>query len=60
MYLDIELGQLETIKADHPGDARSCCKDLWKKWLILDHDATWKKLFNAIDSALPYTGTYII
>ena len=49
VYLDIELGHLQTIKADHPGDTSGCCKDLWKKWLELDPNATWEKLFTAID-----------
>ena len=55
---DIELGNLKTIKADHPGDTSGCCKDLWKKWLELDPDATWEKLFTAIDSSVPYTGMF--
>jgi len=59
VYLDIEVGHLKTIKADHPGDTSSCCKDLWKKWLELDSDATWEKLFTAIDSSIPCTGMYI-
>ena len=57
VYLDIELGHLETIKADHPGDTSGCCKDLWKKWLELDYDATWDKLFTAVDFALPSAST---
>ena len=64
MYLDIELGQLKIIKADHPGDTSGCCKGLWKKWLEVDADATWDKLFTGIDSAVPstsspYTGSYL-
>ena len=35
VYLNIEQGRLETIRADHPSDASRCCKDLWKKWLKL-------------------------
>ena len=67
VYLDIELGHLRIIKADHPGDTSGCCKDLWKKWLELDPDATWEKLFTAIDdcAAVPSAssstaGTYLI
>ena len=63
VYLDIEIGHLKVIKRDNPGDTSGCCKDLWKKWLEVDCDATWEKLFNAIDSAVPSTstsmGTYI-
>ena len=57
VYLDIELGHLKIIRADHPGDSSSCCKDLWKKWLEIDPDATWNKLFTAIDSAVPATSS---
>ena len=65
VYLDIELGHLKTIKADHPGDTNGCCKDLWKKWLELDPNATWEKLFTAIDdctatSSSTATGTFLI
>ena len=57
VYLDIELGHLKIIKRDNPGDSSGCCKDLWKKWLEADLDATWEKLFTAIDSAVPSTSS---
>ena len=72
VYLDMEIGHLKVIKRDNPGDTSGCCKDLWKKWLEVDTDATWEKLFTAIDSVIdsavdlaisstsnpdPYTGT---
>ena len=57
MYLDIELGQLEIIKKNNPGDTGGCCKDLWKEWLKADTNATWEKLFTAIDSAVPSIST---
>ena len=65
VYLDIEQGPLNTIRANHPGDVESCCRDLWKKWLQLDPDATWDKLFTAIDdcptrSAPSSTSTHLI
>ena len=63
IYLDIELGHLEIIKADHQGDTSGCCKDLWKKWLKLDPNGTWEKLFTAIDdctAASSSTGTLLI
>ena len=47
--LDIELAHLNIIKANCPGDVVRCCNDLWDKWLELDPDATWDKLFTAID-----------
>ena len=57
VHLDIELGHLKTIRADHPGDVTGCCKHLWEVWLELDCNATWDKLFAAIDSALPSAST---
>ena len=50
--MDIEIGHLKVIKRDNPGDTSGCCKDLWKKWLEVDADATWEKLFIAIDSTI--------
>ena len=58
IYLDIELGHLKAIKKNNPGDVSDCCKDLWKKWLETDPDATWEKLFVAIDSAVPSTSGF--
>ena len=65
VYLDIQLGHLNAIRANHPGDVEGSCKDLWKKWLELDPDATWDKLFTTIDdcaatSASTSTGTYLM
>ena len=61
--MGIELGHLNTIRANHPGDVGGCCKDLWKKWLEMDPNATWDKLFTAINdcaatSASTSTSTY--
>ena len=63
--MDIDQGPLNTIRANHPGDVGGCCRDLWKKWLELDPDATWDKLFTAIDdcaatSAPSSTSTHLI
>ena len=52
VHLGIELGYLKTIKADNPGDVSGCCKDLWERWLEVDLNATWKKLFTAIDATM--------
>ena len=57
VYLDIDMGHLNTIRANHPGDVGGCYKDLWKKWLELDPHATWDKLFTAIDDCAA-TGIY--
>ena len=49
--LGIEQGQLNVIKLNNPGDANRSCNDVWEKWLMIDVNATWEKLFIAIDSA---------
>jgi len=56
MCLGIESGQLDIIKLNNVADANRSCNDLWKKWLMIDMDATWEKLFKAIDSAIASLG----
>ena len=61
----IWVSSWDILRANHPGDVGGCCKDLWKKWLELDPDATWDKLFTAIDdcaatSASSSTSTFLI
>ena len=63
--MGIERGHLDTIRANHPGDVESCCKDLWGKWLEMNPQATWDKLLSAIDdyattSASSSTSTHLI
>jgi len=59
IYLDIEVGHLKIIKKDNPGDTSACCKNFWIKWLELDINASWEKLFNAIDCTIPSTSNSI-
>lgn len=55
--LGIEPEQLDVIKLNNFGDASRSCNDLWKKWLMVDVNATWEKLFKAIDSAAASLGS---
>jgi len=47
--LNMEIEQLQIIKADHPNDAVKSCNEMWEKWLKKEVDASWEQLFNAID-----------
>ena len=51
IFLNIKPGQLEVIKSDNPGDVNGCCIALFIKWLQDSGDATWEKMFEAIDLA---------
>ena len=53
VYLGIELVHLDTIRANHPHDVENCFSELLEKWLMWDTDATWDKLFTAIDDSDP-------
>ena len=48
VYLDFKTEQLNVIKANHPGDTKSCCKELWREWMTACPNATWQDLFDAI------------
>ena len=52
VYLGIEPGQLDAIKLNNCGDANRSCNDVLAKWLKIDVNATWEKLFEAIDFAI--------
>ena len=59
--LDIDLGHLEIIKVDNPNNVRRRCQILLQSWLRVDPDATWDKLFTAIDDCASSisAGTYL-
>ena len=46
----MQSGQLDVIKADNPTNTNECCINLFTKWLEVSKDATWEKMFEAIDT----------
>lgn len=50
LLLDLTIEELTIIRYDNHDKAESCCNGMFKKWLEKDKFATWKKLFNAIES----------
>ena len=50
IFLDMQSGQLDVIKADNPTNTNECCINLFTKWLEVSKDATWEKMFEAIDT----------
>ena len=51
--IGIELGlrdtKLKEINVDRK-TVKDCCNDMLAHWLCVDMEASWEKLFNAIDS----------
>ena len=47
--LGISSGILQGIQASFPVDAFHCCNMMLEKWLDTDCNATWGKLYKAID-----------
>ena len=39
---------LDVIKADHPNDVTACCREMFKRWLEMQHDASWSQLVMAL------------
>ena len=42
------IGELSTIRNNHPNDAGACCTEMFQLWLKKEPKATWKKLMEAL------------
>ena len=49
IQLDLTNETLSIIQEDNPRNARRCCNAMLMKWLEADSNASWQKLFTAID-----------
>ena len=49
IQLDLTNETLSIIHDDNPLNARRRCNAMLSKWLEVDTNASWQKLFNAID-----------
>ena len=48
--LDIEDGDLQSIKSNNPGDSSSCLRDMLRKWLARVSPApSWKAIVEAVE-----------
>ena len=53
-YLGIELldssdiGELDTIEAEHPSDLNKCCIKMFELWLKKQPKASWNQLIEAL------------
>ena len=50
---------LKIIKADNPTSVRDCCYNVFKSWIGLNPDASWKIVLNAINSLTVSNGMYV-
>ena len=48
--LGLPGGELKAIEAGYPTNVKWCCNQMLKKWLEMEPTASWKKLFNIIES----------
>ena len=49
-YLDMPTGTLNAIERNFPSNVKWCCHQLFEEWLQIDSNASWDKVFSAIDS----------
>ena len=47
--LRIPSGILQGIQASFPADAFRCCNMMLERWLETDCNATWDKMYNAVE-----------
>ena len=43
-----DIGNLDTIEADHPSDHNQCCVKMFKLWLRKQPSASWNQLIEAL------------
>ena len=48
--LGLPSGELKAIEAGYPTNVKWCCNQVLKKWLEIDVNASWEKLFIIIES----------
>ena len=54
IHLNVEKGRLNAIECDYKYVDR-CCDQMFALWRDTDHNATWSKVFDAIESACKYS-----
>ena len=47
--LNLSDGELSIIQADNQLSVKKCCNVMLSRWLEVDTNASWEKLFTAID-----------
>ena len=52
VFLNIRHGELDAINSDCLRNCQECCDRMLAKWLDVDTTASWKKLRNAVTSAM--------
>jgi len=52
VFLGIHHEELDIIEKDSQGGCRQCCDVMLKEWLNVDKDASWQKIFTAVNFAL--------
>ena len=57
--LHLDQSELNVIFSETPTDSKVCCRKMLHKWLEKDTDASWDKLFLAIDKLASYQGTVL-
>lgn len=48
--LGIPYEELKIIEGGYPTNSNLCCEKMWEKWLEIDSNAVWSKLYAVIQS----------
>ena len=48
--LGLPSGELKSIQAGYPTNVKWCCNQMLENWLEMDTAASWRKLFDIIES----------
>ena len=51
--LNIDQHLMDNIECDNPNDCKSCCLEMFRKWLDVKPIASWEDIVSAVDSLSP-------
>ena len=57
--LNIDQYLMDIIERDHPSDCKSCCSEMFSKWLDINPSACWEDITTAVDNVLT-NGMYLM
>ena len=60
ILLGVPFGTLRIVETENPGDNKSCCDQILKRWQEDNDSPSWNKFFAAIDLPLSFSNCHSI
>ena len=57
--LNIDQHLMDIIECDNPNDCKSCCCEMFSKWLDINPVASWDDIITAVDNLITTNGMFV-